>query len=250
MLYLIVLGVSAAGMLLIVCLRMAIRSRRLRSVVSTIQHGTAAWEKRIAKDGRKPAQSRPRLAELRNIEGLLREARLAMMKKSGEGEVERLLVQALTIDPHAPEVMGELSSLYLRSGKELKAEVVLRDLVTRTPDSASYASLGFACEKQGKFTEAVEAYKEALQRDPHSRKLQLRLARGLINACRVSDAVPILERITTRETHDIDLLFLLAECYEKIQNRASAREAYEKLSRLQPANPAVKEKVAEYALLV
>lgn len=160
-------------------------------------------------------------------------------------EAEYLLIQALTIHPHATETQAELAKLYLTTGREAKAEALYKELLQHKKDVSFYANLGLAYYMQAKYFDACFAYQEALNLDPQTPERSAALGRACIAARRFSDAAPLLEKAISRLSRDTELLHLLAECYVQLGENAKAEDAYRRINKIEPYNEGVKQKISD-----
>lgn len=180
--------------------------------------------------------------ELGEVQVLLRRGEKVLARGEAE-EAEKLLIQALTIDPHAHAVQEQLGKLYLTTNRPAKAEALYRELLSASEEAELYGNLGLACYKQGKFGEACDAYQKALTKDPKNAERMAALAKAYVASNSFEEAIPLLEKATLKRNRDIELLQLLTECYRKVGNTEKAAEAHEKLSRVDPYNTKKQEKL-------
>lgn len=159
-------------------------------------------------------------------------------------EVERLLIQALTIHPDDVDARAFLGKLYLTTGRENKAEAMYRELLLLRDDVTFYANLGLSYYRQEKYLEACQSYQEALNRDPKNPERSSALGRACIAARRFEEAAALLEKASQFLSRDTELLHLIAECYLQLGEREKAEEAYRRIHRLEPYNEDVKNKIA------
>ena len=195
----------------------------------------------------KPMKSpRASAIELQQVRSLLRSAEKSWKQDKTE-EVERLLIQALTIQPHAHEVRAQLAKLYLTTGRESKAEAMYRELLLHRNDVSFHANLGLAYYRQEKYVEACYAYQEALNLDPKNPERCAALGRACIAAHRFEEAAPLLEKASMFLSRDIELLHLLADCYMQLNMKDKAEDAYRRINKLEPYNEDVKTKLQSIA---
>lgn len=252
MVYAYVLIGSFIGLCILLGTRMLLRNRKVRRLVRGIQMRLQSAQDRGAvlveeTKVEKPAKNpRTSAIELQQVRSLMRGAEKAWAQDKHE-EVERLLIQALTIQPHAHEVRAELGRLYLTTNREAKAEAMYRELLQHRDDVSFHANLGLAYYKQGKYVEACYAYQEALNHDPKNPERSAALGRACIAAKRFEEAAPLLEKASAFLAKDTELLHMLAECYLQIGDTEKAEEAYRRIHKREPYDEAVKEKLLSLA---
>lgn len=249
MVYAVVLIGSLACICLIVGLRLLLQQRIIRRFVRSVKQRLLAVEERGATILEETPIERPRknprtsAIELQQVRSLLREVEKALAQQKLE-DAERLLIQALTIQPQAVEVRAELAKLYLTTGRENKAEAMYRELLQQRDDISFHSNLGLAYYKQAKYVEACQAYQEALNRDPKNPERCAALGRACIAAQRFEEAAPLLEKACQFLSRDTELLHLLAECYLQLGMTEQAEDAYRRINKMEPYNDAVKAKLA------
>lgn len=250
MVYALVFIGSLAGIIALVGLRIMVRQRTLRRFVRSVRQRFQSAEDRGAlAEQEEVVVERPRKSprtsaiEMQQVRSLLRTAE-KVWKQGKVEEVERLLIQALTISPQDTEVRAQLARLYLTTDRENKAEAMYRELLLTRDDAAFHANLGLSYYKQSKYLEACQAYQEALNRDPKNPERTAALGRACIAAQRFEEAAPLLEKACQFLSRDIELLHLLAECYMQLSDRDNAEEAYRRINKLEPYNEDVKAKIA------
>lgn len=252
MIYLLVLVVSAAGIVSLFLLRSILRMRNVRRIVRSVRNGFSSARERNAKllpdTPVEKARKSPRACaiEMQQVRTLLRLAEKALAKQDAHG-AERSLIQALTIHPEATEIKGQLARLYLDTSREQKAEALYRELLQEIQEPSLLSNLGLACYKQEKYEEACHAYQSALNLDPKNPQRSHDLGRACIAARRFADAAALLEKAAASLARDTTLLHLLASCYLQLGDSLHAEETYRRINRLEPANEAVKEKIASLA---
>lgn len=247
MVYILVLFGSFFGICAILGMRVALKNRNIRKFVRGIrqrtekarERGLTMRETRIAKPSSNP---RTFAVEMQKSRSLLREAEKMMARRQYD-DVERLLIQALTVTPTSIEVRAHLAKLYLVMDRDAKAEALYRELLLEEVNISFHANLGLACYKQGKFGEACISYNNAFQMDSKNPERAAMLGKSCIAAKRYAEAIELLEFATERLARDVELLGLLGSCYEMLGNNPAAQEAYRKIHRLQPYDENVKKKL-------
>lgn len=252
--YVIVLVGSFVALLLLIGIRIAFRQRTLRRFVRGIRQRFQSAEDRgaqiieetpVAKPRRHPRAS---AQELQQVRSLVRAAEKAEMQQKSE-EAERLLIQALTIQPQAHDVRAQLAKLYLTSDRPSKAEAMYRELLSHRDDVSFHANLGLAYYRQEKYEDACIAYEEAYRRDAKNPERAEALGRACIAARHYDQAVPLLEKASAFKPRDIELLLLTADCHLHLKQREKAEEVYRRLHKLDPYNEEIKAKMAMISML-
>jgi Flp pilus assembly protein TadD len=248
MVYVFVLLGSLFAICILVGSRLLLKQRSVRRFVRSVRQRLQYAEERGAliveetRVARPPRSPRASAIEMQQVRMLVRSAEKAWKQDKLE-EVERLLIQALTIQPHAHDVRAELGKLYLTTGRESKAEAMYKELLQHRNDVSFHANLGLAYYRQGLYIEACHAYQEALNLEPKNPERCAALGRACIAAHRFEEAAPLLEKASTFLARDTELLHLLAECYLQLGDREKAEETYRRIHKLEPYNDAIKNKI-------
>ena len=251
-LYVLVLTGSVLGIAALFGFRALLRNRAVRRFVrstkqrfqSAEDRGVVFAEEKIVPRSRK--SPRTSAIELQQVRSLIRQAEKAIAQDNVE-EAERLLIQALTVQPQAYDVQAMLAKLYLTTTRENKAEAMYRELLQHRDEVSFHANLGLAYYRQAKFIEACQAYHEALNRDPQTPERSAALGRACIAAKRFAEAAPLLEKATQRLSRDTELLHLLAESYLQLGQNDKAEETYRRINKMEPYDEVVKAKLTELA---
>ncbi len=250
MIYAIVFLVSLTGIALILTIRLLMRQRGVRRFVRSVRQRFASVEERGVQLVEETPMEKPRknprasAIEMQQVRTLVHSAEKAD-KQGRHDEVERLLIQALTIHPHDADVRAQLARLYLTTEREGKAEAMYRELLQQRDDASFHANLGLALYRQGKYVDACYAYQEALNRDPRNPERSAALGRACIAAQRFEEAASLLEKASLFLSRDTEILHLLAECYLQLDQRDKAEDAYRRINKLEPYNEDVKAKMRE-----
>ncbi len=248
MVYALVFVGSLVGILVLLGLRIVVRQRTIRRFVRSVRQrfesasdrGAALVEEKLVEKPRK--SPRTSAIEMQQVRSLLRDAEKFWKQERFE-EVERILIQALTIHPRDIDVSAQLAKMYLTTGRENKAEAMYRELLQQRDDVSFHANLGLSYYRQGKYLEACQAYQEALNRDVKNPERASALGRACIAAHRYEEAAPLLEKALQFLTRDTELMHLLADCYLQIGNREKAEEVYRRINKMEPYNEDVKAKI-------
>ena len=251
MIYILVLFGSLIGLCVLLGARLIQRNRAVRKFVRGIKSrsDTAADRAGITDEtdiGRAKRPGRISAIELQQVRTFVCKAEKEFARGNFD-EVERCYIQALTIDPDAYEIQAEIAKLYLLTGREAKAEALYKEILNVCDDVSCYSNLGLSYYQQGKYSEACKAYGKALEKDPANAERQFSLGRACIAAQRFKDAAPLLEKASTRLSRNIELLYMLADCYMKLGFKEHAENAYRRINKIEPYNEEVKEKLIALA---
>jgi len=127
-------------------------------------------------------------------------------------------------DPTADEAFYRLGVIYFdRRQYRQAAENAARALMTQ-PESEYAILLAKSLLYQGHTTEALQVYREALDRDPSNSELRINYAEALIFSGRYDEAIEILGRILTEQPRNLEALRLTAQAHRRAGRRAEAIE--------------------------
>lgn len=248
MVYAVVFIGSMIGIVALIGARVLVRQRAVRRFVRSLSQRFESAEARGARIVEETPVIKPRKSprtsaiEMQQVRSIMHTAE-KLWKQNKLEEVERLFIQALTIQPLDIDARAQLAKLYLTTERENKAEAMYRELLTQRDDVSFHANLGLSYYRQGKFLEACQAYQEALNRDAKNPERTAALGRACIAAHRFVDAVPLLEKASQFMSRDTEILHLLAECYLQLNDREMAENAYQRINKLEPYNEEVKARI-------
>jgi tetratricopeptide (TPR) repeat protein len=125
--------------------------------------------------------------------------------------------------PH-PELTKVQQALeYERQGAYPEAEKIWEQIRIEDPhDSDAWAHLGLVRALEGKNSDAIVAYHEAIQLHSHLPGLQIDLALALFKQQRFKDAVPVLQTAIVESPNDLKPKLLLAMSYYGLGQYAEA----------------------------
>jgi tetratricopeptide (TPR) repeat protein len=127
---------------------------------------------------------------------------------------EKILIQALALNPAAVEAYNKLGMIYLRQEKFNKAENIFRKLILTISDEAAFFSnLGLALYRQGKLEEATGHYKKAIDLDNSRAGRFFSLAQIFRELGEAESALSHLRQAVLMEPKNLDYLITLAEFY-------------------------------------
>src|SRR2546422_9538798 len=122
--------------------------------------------------------------------------------------------------PDAEELFAKGVQLH-QSGDVLGAIEAYREALEKEPGRIDARSnLGAAYVRLGRYEEAVEQYKKALGIAPDNTIVRLNLALALYKAAEVPEAMEELERVVDREAENRKARLLLAGCYLQMGQEA------------------------------
>ena len=247
MVYVVVLLGSLLGLSLMLGIRVALRHRAMRVFVRGIKdRSRSAQAKNLQVDDRpvqrEPQSSRTTARIIQEVRSLQRRAEKAVARRRYD-EAERFYISALTIDPDACEVQEDLAKLYLTTGRLQKAEALFREVLHTEATAESFGYLGQTLYELGQFSEACDAYSEALDRDPTNPHRQYSFGRAAKAAGDFEAAAQFLEKASARLSRDTELLRMLADCFDHLGYRDHAEETYHRINRLEPYDEEIKERL-------
>lgn len=153
------------------------------------------------------------------------------------GDVERLLKKAEDARQLA-EGFGDLGELYHAYQMFDAAAVCYRNAQTLDPGAFLWPYLlAVAEQRSGRFAEAVDAYRRALELRPDHEPARLRLAEAHLALGQKAEAAALLEPLKDEEDYAAAAYFGLGRAAE---DPAVAVEAFEKALQLDPAASAVR----------
>ncbi|MBI4355239.1 MAG: tetratricopeptide repeat protein [Candidatus Omnitrophica bacterium] len=123
-----------------------------------------------------------------------------------------------------------------------------RQLTAQQQAYAQYTR-GLLYEREGRLTEAVRAYREALEFDYHAPELATRLASVLLRTGRAQEALGVLQRATTEDPAYTPARNLLALWYTSTGQLDAAAQQYETILQVAPDNLWAQSALADLCVL-
>jgi tetratricopeptide (TPR) repeat protein len=146
--------------------------------------------------------------------------------------------QAIAIDPLFTAAYVNLADVYRATGKEVDAQVILRQGIKADPRSAVlHHTLGLALTRQKARDVALQEFKTAVQLAPADARFAYVYAVALNDAGQTADALSVLKTSLKVNPHDIDLLTSLVYFCQQAGDGAAARGYLARLRDLDPGNP-------------
>ena len=137
--------------------------------------------------------------------------------------------------PAAPLVFEALARGLMRVYQLKKAEECLRDWLQRQPENTqAYLHLATVYEMTERLSDALAAYRRAVEIDPQRDDLRLRLAALLLRMGSADDALPHLEFLHRRRPDDLQIRVYLARCHELRGDKAKAERLLDDVLARQP----------------
>ena len=158
----------------------------------------------------------------------------------GKGETrdaEKLLIQAISLDPSAVEAYNKLGLIYLRQELYGKAESIYRKLIlTVLNEPAYHGNLGLALYSQRKLEEAKTHYKKAIELDSSRAGRFFSLGQIMRELGELDEAVAHLRKALEMEPRNLDFMLSLAEFYLERDLKGEARQLIGEILLIDPAN--------------
>ena len=158
-------------------------------------------------------------------------------RATGQAELAELAVgsylRSLELSPHSARPWLDLGLTYVDLGRRADAIDAFEDALEREPSLLiARRSLGIALEEQGRHADAVHALWPLLEAPPPDDALALRhLAQALSHLGKPSDALPVAHRSVRADRRDKVAKKLLADLYALAGDQVNASELYEDLLR-------------------
>ncbi|MGB9521527.1 MAG: tetratricopeptide repeat protein, partial [Anaerolineales bacterium] len=153
-----------------------------------------------------------------------------------EGTLE-FLQRANEIQPEQGELLSAIGGTLIQLGRYEEALAYYQQVVTLQPQNAQgYLNLGNVYLLLEQYQDAEQVFRKGLEYDEDQRQIWMGLARACLNQGKAQEGVEILAALVTSDSHDVDALALLAECYEEAGEITSADFLYRKILEQEPQN--------------
>ncbi len=176
----------------------------------------AAVAKRVELEGEaeRTADEEAELARLQADEMRHKEQAVAAYRafiETGEGD-EAFFQRVLALAPQSAEVRYALAERYREAGRWVQAEAEYRLAIEANPDFvAAYIGQGDVLMAIELFGRAIDAYRKALDLQPGSSVLRLRLAAAYVKNNQPALAEPLLQEVLSREPDNPTALTLFGD---------------------------------------
>jgi len=161
-------------------------------------------------------------------------AKLSLVQQQ-PAEAERHAWQALRSNPSNPEAALVAGDALAQAKNWAKAEEVYGEIVRQLPgQAAGYVKLAALHRLQGKSSEAVPLYAQALARAPHDRMILQDYLAALVESNRVAEADRLLQAHLANAARDADIWRLAGRHYVAQRRLDQAEKAFRKAADLAP----------------
>ena len=138
------------------------------------------------------------------------------------------LEQASNLDPTNLGVLGELSTLYLRTNRSADAERIAKRAITFNPkEPQAYSALGAVYAAEQKWDEARVQFEKAYALDPKDAQPLYAITQTWARENNIPMALTSVDRAIAVSPKDADLLTLKADLYARQHDDAHAASAYD-----------------------
>lgn len=150
-------------------------------------------------------------------------------------EAEPLYLEVIRLQPDDAKLYNLLGVFYSGSGQNEKAANAYRKAGELMGHHVPYLSLGNSLNKLGRNAEALEAYKKAYSIKPDSAAVLKLYADVLKDAGKRQEAITLYRSLLAIEPSNVAALSSLGYLYIKTNNSVGAKECYEMLKLINPA---------------
>lgn len=161
-------------------------------------------------------------------------ARLYLRARQPEKAIERLSPMVAS-DPDDTETMFLLVQAYADSGRSAEAESLVKKLAEVEP--TYYRVLGELYERDGRWTDAADAYASAVEATPGSAELKMRWATALLNSptdAHAAKALEVMKQVTTDAPADPRALYLFSQAQRRTKDLAGAETTARRMMTIDP----------------
>jgi len=161
----------------------------------------------------------------------------AQLAKDETRAAEKLLIQALSLDPSAIDAYQKLGLIYLHEQQFNKAENIYKKLVVAVlNEPVFFSNLGLALYSQGKLEEAKANYKRAIELDDSRAGRFFSLAQILSELGESDEAIKHFNKALEMEPRNTDFMLALAEFYFEKKMPSEAKQLLGQILLIVPEN--------------
>ena len=174
-----------------------------------------------------------------------------MLAKTGQADAEQFLRAATTLTPTSNREQGlarawlSLGHILESSNPEGAIQAYLRAAALTPKDPEPHLSAGLLLEKQNRFADAEQQYRQVLTIDPQSSEALTGLANLYLRGNRLIDAEQVLRQLASLRPQDPTVHLELGRVLAASGNNDQAIQELESASKLAPADPSVERQLAD-----
>lgn len=167
-------------------------------------------------------------------ETALRHLAAHALKKNDLAQAQRFLEQGVAAHPESYPLQHELGAVFLKQSKWAEAVKPFRAASGLTQSADPLVNLGDALRASGGLAAALDAYRQALAREPTSAWAHRQLGYALYEAQSPGEAVPHLAEASRGFPKEYSLFLVMGHAALKNEQAPVAQRAYEQAVKLQP----------------
>ncbi len=170
-----------------------------------------------------------------------------VLAKGDFGQGERLLIQALSLDPSNVDAYHKLGLLYLHQGQFGKAEMMYQKLILSVPnDPVYFSNLAVALYQQKKLEGAKSNYKKAIELDSSRAGRVFSLAQVLMEMGEAQEALDHFKKAISMDPKNVDYLLSLAQIYFDMNLHDDAKLILDEILAADPGNAMAKDMLRKF----
>ena len=158
-------------------------------------------------------------------------------------DAEGCFLMVLEVDGAHLDAHHKLGMLYLGQEKYPEAELYFNKLVNLKKDPIYFSNLGMALYRQQRLVEAAEAYENAIAMDDKRAGRLQSLAQVYYELGEDEKALKYFELASRRKPKDMELKYILADYYERLERLEEAIAILEKILSADPYNETLQERL-------
>ena len=143
-------------------------------------------------------------------------------------EAERDFKKVLDQDAGNEEALTGLAMVYSDLGDTKNAIEMLRQATNKHPNPRTLEALATFYHNAKDYAGASDVWRQALQMDPDNTRIKQAMARDLLSADRMGEALKVYQELAAADPRDVDSLLRLAEIY---RDRGDFPQAHAALSK-------------------
>jgi len=151
----------------------------------------------------------------------------------------RVLIGAIVAGQGSPEVLRQLGVIYVHQDAPVQGEALIRRAISQEDSPAAQASLGDALQVQGRYPEAIRAYRAALRGDGSSATVWCNLGLAHHTLGDRARAAEAYGHAVKQAPDHLGAWYNLGLLRHEQGEHAAAKEAYTAALRVDPCEPDV-----------
>jgi len=166
--------------------------------------------------------------------------------RSNFAEAEKWFIKVLALNENHKEALNQLGVIYMQNGNNRRAEILYRKLFSITQKEPTYyCNYGRCLYNQKRYTEAIEAYENAIKLDYAKPSRYISIGQIYYELKNLTKALHYFNKALEFEPKNLEFLWIVAEVAKQMGDLGRSHKYLKKILDIDPYNQEAKNKIAE-----